>query len=269
MKFKRGLYNIVFGFGTQIIILAMGIIVPRLILVGYGSETNGLLNTVNQIYNYIALLEAGIGTATIQALYKPITENNKSEISGILVATRNYYRRITKFYFLCVIGLSLAAPFVISSTLSKSVISLVFFINGMAGAITFYYVATFKQLLIAEGKNYITTNITFLIHICSYIAKIVLASLKVNVVFLQVAYFSINILQVFIYRFYFIRNYKWVDYSVKPNNKALKSKNAFLVHEITLTVFNSTDTIVCLQYADLLSQVCMRFIILYFLGFKR
>ena len=53
MKFKRGLYNIVFGFGTQIIILAMGIIVPRLILVGYGSETNGLLNTVKQIYNYI------------------------------------------------------------------------------------------------------------------------------------------------------------------------------------------------------------------------
>ena len=57
MKFKRGFYNIVFGFSTQIIILALGIIVPRLILVGYGSETNGLLNTVTQIYSYVAFIK--------------------------------------------------------------------------------------------------------------------------------------------------------------------------------------------------------------------
>ena len=244
MKFRRGIYNIVFGFSTQIIILALGIIVPRLILVGYGSETNGLLNTVTQIYSYVALLEAGIGTATIQALYKPITQNDKREISGILVATRTYYRKITFFYFLCVIVLALISPFAISSNLDKKIISLVVLFNGLAGVISFYYVATFKQLLIAEGKNYITSNITFVIQVCSYLAKIILANLQVNVVYLQLSYLLINVLQVAIYQTYFNRKYKWIDYSCEPNNKALKQKNAFLVHEITLTVFNSTDTIV-------------------------
>ena len=244
MKFRRGIYNIIFGFSTQIIILALGIIVPRLILVGYGSETNGLLNTVTQIYSYVALLEAGIGTATIQALYKPITQNDKKEISGILVATRTYYRKITFFYFLCVIALALVSPFAISSNLDKKIISLVVLFNGLAGVITFYYVATFKQLLIAEGKNYITSNITFAIQVCSYLVKIVLANLQVNVVYLQLSYLLINVLQVAIYQTYFKKKYNWIDYSCKPNNKALKQKNAFLIHEITLTVFNSTDTIV-------------------------
>lgn len=244
MKFKRGLYNIIFGFSTQIIILALGIVVPRLILVGYGSETNGLLNTVTQIYSYVALLEAGIGTATIQALYKPIIENDKKGISGILVATRTYYRKITFFYFICVIALSIIAPFAISSELDKKIIALVVLFNGLAGAISFYYVATFKQLLIAEGKNYITSNITFVVQVCSYLAKIILANLQVNVVYLQLSYLLINVIQVLFYKIYFDKNYKWIDYSSKPNNKALKQKNAFLVHEITLTIFNSTDTIV-------------------------
>lgn len=244
MKFKKGLYNIIFGFSTQIIILALGIIVPRLILVGYGSETNGLLNTVTQIYSYVALLEAGIGTATIQALYKPITQNDKDEISGILIATRTYYRKITFFYFLCVIALSIVAPFAISSGLDKKIIALVFLFNGLAGVISFYYVATFKQLLIAEGKNYITSNITFVVQVCSYLAKITLANLQVNVVYLQLSYLLINVMQVIFYKIYFNKNYKWIDYSSKPNNKALKQKNAFLVHEVTLTVFNSTDTII-------------------------
>lgn len=244
MKFKRGFYNIVLGFSTQIIILALGIIVPRLILVGYGSETNGLLNTVTQIYSYVALLEAGIGTATIQALYGPITKNDKNKISGILVATRMYYRKITFFYGVCVIVLSIIAPFVISSSLDRKIISLVVLFNGLAGVISFYYVATFKQLLIAEGKNYITSNITFIVQVCSYIAKITLANLQVNVVYLQLSYLLINVMQVIIYKVYFDRNYKWIDYSAKPNNHALKQKNAFLVHEVTLTVFNSTDTIV-------------------------
>ena len=40
---KKGMLNIVCGFLGQIVIIAIGIVVPRLVVVSYGSEVNGLL----------------------------------------------------------------------------------------------------------------------------------------------------------------------------------------------------------------------------------
>lgn len=249
MKLKKGIYNLLCGVGTQIIILAMGIIVPRLILIGYGSEVNGLLNTVTQIYGYVALLEAGVGITTIQALYKPIAVKDKQAISELYVAAEKYYHRISFFYFICVVVLSFIGPFAIKSDLNKLDIAIVIFLHGLAGVINFYFAATFKQLLIAEGKNYISNMIVFAVQMLTYISKIILAVTQANIILIQVAYFLITIFQVVVYRTYFKRKYTWVDTNAISNKSALKQKNSFMIHQLVNTIFNSTDMIV-------LSTIC-------------
>ena len=69
---KKSSYNLIFGFLGQFVTIAFGILLPRLVLVEYGSEVNGLLNSVTQIFAYFALLEAGIGGVTLQSLYKTV-----------------------------------------------------------------------------------------------------------------------------------------------------------------------------------------------------
>ena len=86
MNAKRSIYNIFFGMLSQIISIALGIMIPRLVLVNLGSESNGLLSSINQAMVYLNLLEAGIGTATLQALYKPVAERNTQDINCILSA---------------------------------------------------------------------------------------------------------------------------------------------------------------------------------------
>ena len=66
LKAKKGLGNIVTGLFNQLVTIALGILIPRLILTSLGSEANGLLSSVNQVLAYLALLEAGIGTASMQ-----------------------------------------------------------------------------------------------------------------------------------------------------------------------------------------------------------
>ena len=66
---NRSIKNIVFGVLGQVITIVIGIVLPRMFIISYGSEVNGMLSSVNNIFTYIALLEAGIGTATVQALY--------------------------------------------------------------------------------------------------------------------------------------------------------------------------------------------------------
>lgn len=55
----------IFGYGviSQVVTLLLGIIIPKLMIVSYGSEVNGLLSSIRQVFVYVALLEAGIGTA--------------------------------------------------------------------------------------------------------------------------------------------------------------------------------------------------------------
>lgn len=48
-------------------------------ITNYGSDTNGLTNTLAQIFRYVALLEAGIGQSTRNALYKPLAGNDHSD----------------------------------------------------------------------------------------------------------------------------------------------------------------------------------------------
>jgi len=75
MRETKLIKNVITPLCTHGLLLVASIITSRMVLVGYGSETNGLFSSVNQIFNYLALLEAGIGTATTQALYSSVRKN--------------------------------------------------------------------------------------------------------------------------------------------------------------------------------------------------
>ena len=110
---KKNIKNFIVGLSSQIIILILGFIVPRIILTHYGSDTNGLMNTITQIFTYMALLEAGISQASKNALYKYITSDNRDEISVVMSASRRYYRKISYIYFVAVIVLAIIVPFIV------------------------------------------------------------------------------------------------------------------------------------------------------------
>ena len=90
-KDNRVKYNLLSGLVYQIILIVISFLLPRLYLENFGSEVNGVLSTIKQIFVYMGLLEAGIGLAATQALYKPVAEKNHGKISAILSAANNFY----------------------------------------------------------------------------------------------------------------------------------------------------------------------------------
>ena len=78
---------------SQIVVMAAGMITPRLMIATYGSEMNGLVSSLNQFISYITLVEAGIGGAAIYSLYKPLAEEDHARISSIVVAAKKSYRQ--------------------------------------------------------------------------------------------------------------------------------------------------------------------------------
>ena len=57
MRKKIAFWNLVSSFIFKIINL-LGILIPRYIIIYYGSEVNGLINSLTQFLSYISLTEA-------------------------------------------------------------------------------------------------------------------------------------------------------------------------------------------------------------------
>lgn len=244
MNARRSFYNIFFGMLSQIISIALGIIIPRLVLVSLGSESNGLLSSVNQALVYLSLLEAGIGTATLQALYKPVAEEDKSSINQIMAATNIYYKRVGLYYFIATLSLAIIYPIVVKSSLSYFTIFSVILLSGLSQVINFFFQGKYRILMQVEGKNYILTNLGTIINVFTSISKIILLLLGCDIIVLQLMYFIFSLLQMIYIMKYIKKNYKWLDLSVTPNYDAISQKNSVLIHQISGLIFQNTDVLI-------------------------
>lgn len=251
MNRRRSFLNIVVGIISQIISIALGIIIPRLFLMSFGSEMNGFLNSIGQIFAYFTLLEAGMYGATLQALYAPIANSDKKEISSIMAATNRYYKKTGRLYLIAVLGLAVVYPLVISSNISVWVMTVIILFNGFPGVISYYFQGKFIILLQAEGKNYINTALSSIASTLISISKIIMLFLGCGIVKIQFTYLLINIFKIIIIGIYISKNYKWVNLKEEPNYKAIEQKNAVFVNQICDMVFRNTDTIILTIFSSL------------------
>lgn len=239
------------GILGQIITIIFGIFVPRLVLVNYGSEINGLLNSTTQFFAYFSLFEAGIGAVTLQALYKTVGLNNKDATNGILSATHFYYKKVGLLYLLAVILLAFAYPCVVSSSIPPSVVILVILLNGVAPVSNFLYQRKYILLLQAEGKIYITNSLITITNILTSIGKIVFLATGFSIVSVQLAATIITSLQMVYIAWYIRRNYRWINLSVRPDKASIsQSKNA-LTHQVSGLIFNNTDIVLLTFFTNL------------------
>ena len=245
---KKSFINILSSFGGQIVSIALGIIIPRLTLINLGSEANGLMNSVNSFVGYLGLLEAGVGTATIQALYRPIAEQNRDQINGILSATDRFYKKTGSIYLAAVILASFVYMLGTSTDLSNISVFIVVMVTGLSGVFSYWFQGKYKLLLSAEGKSYITTNLNTVVSTAISIFKIILLMAGFDIIALQLMYFVFNILQVCTMLIYIKKKYKWINLKVKPDYNAISKKKSVLVHQISFMIFRNTDNLVLTMF---------------------
>lgn len=251
MNGKNGIKNITWGILAQIITIGIGILIPRLVLVNLGSEANGLLNSVSSILAYMALLEAGVGTATLQSLYKPLGNSDRESVNRIMSATHHFYRRTGTVYLLIVIALSVGYTVIVDTSLSKISIFLVILLSGLSGVLSYFFQGKYRILLSAEGKNYITTNISTICTVGVSLTKAVILILGGNVVLVQSVYLAFNLLQMILILFYIRKNYPWLNLKETPDFEALSQRKAVLVHQISSLIFSNTDVIILTAFTSL------------------
>ena len=246
---NRIIANILVSALTEAVAVLLGLLLPRIILLSWGSEYNGLLSSVTNILKYLTLLEAGFNTATVQALYQSIGRGDRAQTSVIIRTSQYYYRRISIAYAAIVCLISLLYPLVIVSGISYPEMVLIILLQGSAGVINFAFRASYQQLLSAEGKYYVISIVTFITALLTFTAKIIAVKVFRHVLIMQAMGLIAVVVQIVIYAAYFNKRYGWINKKAKADQALLKNRKYYFAQQIAGLVFTSTDTLI-------LSVVC-------------
>ncbi|MDO4487905.1 MAG: hypothetical protein Q4B67_02275 [Eubacteriales bacterium] len=244
LKDKKVLMNIATNVLYELVVLLFGLILPRLYLVNFGSEVNGLDSTIKNIFGYLGLLEVGIGLASQYALYGPASRNDQKSMSEILVATRNFYLRSGVFYTLITIAFATVYPIIIKTTLPYFTVFMLIMLYGIPGIILFLLRGKYTVFLEVMGKQYILTTLTMITFVFSNILRLIFLIFSSNLILIQATYCLPSIIQIIIVIFYVKKKYPWIDWKAKPDKEALSQKDSVLVHQISSCVFGNTDAII-------------------------
>ena len=243
--------NFIINLISVIISIALGIIIPRLTLTSFGSEINGLVNSVSQVYAYFTLFEAGVAATTLQALYGTVAKNDRDATNAVLSATNRSYKRTGLLYFASVLLFAIVYPLILKTDVPHKTIRLIILVNGLGAVIQYFFQAKYFILLQAEGKNYIRVTLTMVTNLLRNIAKIVLMRLGFGIVLVQSISLFVTVIHMTYTSWYIKKHYDWIDLSVPPNYSALSQSKNSLVHQVSELVFNNTDILILTAFCGL------------------
>ena len=259
---RRPLLNLISNVTLQLVTAISGLILPRLILLAYGSETNGLVASVSQFLTYLALVETGIAAASMVGLYKPLVEKNIKQINAVLAATKLYYQQAGILYLILLFLFVLSYPLLVSSTFNTLTCRLLIIVLALINLTDYFVLGKYRVLLEADQRGYVLSIFQIFAVVLRLIVSIVLIDIGYDIVAVMAVSTFVYILRVVAIISYVRRAYPLLNFNVKPNTGALSERWGALVHQISGVVLNNSNVVIltlCLT-GSVLSEISVYFI---------
>ena len=242
--------NLFLSIVSQLVAVIYGLITPRLILEQYGSEVNGLTQSIAQFLGAIGFLDMGVSQVVRSALYKPLEKNDPDSISRILVSGRKFYRRIalTLLGYVAVL-LFIYPTFVVQTFDWTYTISLIVIMS--IGSFAQYYVGVIQEQLIhADQKSYLICTAQVLFYLFNLAMCSCLIYLNCSIHILKLATASIFMVKPLFYSWYIRKHYS-VNWGITYREEPIKQKWNGIAQHISAVVLEGTDNIVLSLFATL------------------
>lgn len=245
--------NIFISLLLQVVTIISGFITPKIILSYFGSETNGLVSSINQLLNYIQLIEGGLGSVIIAALYKPLSEKNTEKINGILNSANSFFKKIALIYVIYTIVIGIVYPKIVHTEFSNTYIFLLVLVLSVNLFVQYFFSITFKLLLTADRKLFVvycTQILSLILNICNVL---LCSKFFADILVMKTFAIFIFLITPLIYSIYIKKHYS-LDKRIPKDNDALKSRwdgfginLAYFIHcntdIVILTIFTSLSDV--------------------------
>lgn len=248
---KKALMNVGTGLAYEGVKLACGLILPRLILSNFGSAYNGIVSSITQFVQCIALMKAGIGGATKAALYKPLADKDNKEISEVVISTEKFMQKVA-ILFLCFVAIfAFIYPTFINSDFEFWFTATLIIIVSISTFGEYFFGYTYQLLLMSDQKEYLLTGLGILTTILDTIVAVVLINGGFGIHVIKIGSVAVSLIAP-IFLYIYVRKKYRIDYSVKPDMSKISQRWDAVAHEVATFVNNNTDIMVLTIFTNLL-----------------
>ncbi len=151
-----------------------GFILPRYMLLYYGSATNGLVASITNFLSFISLLDMGVGSVIQANLYKPLSDGDDERISLIVKSSDRFFRRIASIFIAYIAILCILFPTVIRNDYSPLFSITLLVIISISTFVQYFFGMTFQLLLNADQKAYIPLSLSIITIIFNTVLSVVM-----------------------------------------------------------------------------------------------
>ncbi len=227
---SRFVQNTVFTAAYQFTAMLMGFVTPRLMMLFYGSQINGLIVSANEFLTYFRLVEAGLAAAAVYGLYKPLAERDHDGVSAIVSAARQYYNIAGWMFVGLTVAFAVIYPFIVPiNTLSGDPMEywsvfLLICAMGVSGALEFFTLSRYRVLLTADQRTFMVSLASMSSLLLQTAVIVVLAYAKTNIILLRLLASLTIAIRPLILGAYVKKAYPNINAFAKPNKAALSRR---------------------------------------------
>lgn len=243
MEKKIAFKNIVFSIILQLVTMVSGFVVTRIILVQFGSEVNGLVSSVNQFLNYVQLLEGGLTSVIMAALYKPLSAGESDKVNSVVKAAQNFFKKIGLIYLVYAVGVAFVYPLCKKVCFDYKYCVILILVLGMNLFVQYFFSLTYKILINADRRSYYVSLTQIIITVLNTISVIVCAKYFNDIIVIKFFSALIFFIQPIMFSLYVKKHYK-LDLNVEPDKSAVKDRwNGFGIN-LAYFIHTNTDVVV-------------------------
>ena len=234
----------------QVTTLVCGFIVPRLILSHFGSEVNGLVNSITQFLAVIAFLELGVGAVVQSSLYKPLADKDDIRTSKIIASANKFFRKLAVILLVYVVILIGIYPFVIEADFDFVYTATLIAAMSISSFAQYYFGVIDRLLLTADQRGYIQYNSQTATLILNTIACAVLINLGAGIQIVKLTTSLIYLARPIALRLYVNKRYV-INRKITYTEEPIKQKWNGVAQHVAAVVLDQTDTIVLTLFSTL------------------
>ena len=239
-KIKKNLLASIIG---HIFSILYGFVLPRLILEYYGSEVNGLIQSITQFLGVIGFFDMGIGQVVRSALYEPIERCDNVQLSRIMVSGGRFYRKIAYALLGYVAVLLVVYPISVDKGFDWSFTAGMIAIVSVGLFVQYYCGIIYEQLLYASQKHYILCAIQTICYILNMAICVVMVRMNCSIHAVKLVMALVFLIKP-LFCMWYIRHKYTIDWHITYDAEPIKQKWHGVSQHISAVVLDGTDNIV-------------------------
>lgn len=247
VKLSKPKLNIVTTLLCQLVATACGIVVPRILIGGFGSAAYGVTVSITQFLSYITLLEGGIGGVARAKLYGPLAAGDDREISAVYHAEASFFRHVALVFLFYSAALGLAFPYLAKvAFFSRGYVFALVLVISLATLAKYVFGLPNLTLMVADQKLYINNYVMIGTTIVNTALVLILVNRSCDLLWVKLGSSVVFLVRPLLYTLYVRKHY-----ALRKTEKAvLEQKWTGIGQHIAYFLHTNTDVVLLTLLAD-------------------